>query len=132
MSNPYIPDQLHNMSKKELLEFAQTAHEENVKLAQKLAKANERIEGLEDALLDECSVFHCECDLNKPRDTLKNLLAINAEWALDPQISSDAARFALEQKIEVLQELVDEDKCGTRHVYYRALSKIEQLYKEQE
>ena len=33
MSNAYIPDQLHHMSKKELLEFAQTVHEENVKLA---------------------------------------------------------------------------------------------------
>ena len=43
MSNPYIPDQLHHMSKKELLEFAQTAHEENVKLVRQLAKANERV-----------------------------------------------------------------------------------------
>jgi vacuolar-type H+-ATPase subunit I/STV1 len=46
MSNPYIPDQLHHMSKKELLEFAQVAHEENVKLAKDLAKANERVEEL--------------------------------------------------------------------------------------
>jgi predicted Zn-dependent protease len=35
------------MSRKELLEFSQTAHEENVKLAQQLAKANERVEELE-------------------------------------------------------------------------------------
>jgi hypothetical protein len=46
MSNPYIPDQLHHMSKKELLEFARTAHEENVKLVQQLAKANERVKEL--------------------------------------------------------------------------------------
>lgn len=32
MSNAFIPDQLHHMSKGELLDFAQTAHEENVKL----------------------------------------------------------------------------------------------------
>lgn len=47
MSNAYIPDQLHHMSRKELLEFAQTAHEENVKLVQQLAKANERVNELE-------------------------------------------------------------------------------------
>mgnify|MGYP003121737290 CR=1 FL=1 len=50
MSNPYIPDQLHHMSKKELLEFARTAHEENVKLVQQLAKANERVEELEKSI----------------------------------------------------------------------------------
>ena len=38
----FIPDQLDEMSRKELLEFAQTAHEENVRLCQQLAKANER------------------------------------------------------------------------------------------
>lgn len=32
----FIPDQLHHMSKKELLEFAQTAHEENVKLVKRV------------------------------------------------------------------------------------------------
>ncbi|AGM47010.1 hypothetical protein AD45P4_00355 [Alteromonas phage vB_AmaP_AD45-P4] len=35
------------MSRSELLAFAQTAHEENVKLVQQLAKANERVAELE-------------------------------------------------------------------------------------
>lgn len=91
-----------------------------------------RVRELENAILDACSTYHFEPDLSQPTSLLKELLEINSKWVLDQEISSDAARFALEQKIEVLQELADEDESGTRHVYYLALSKIEQLRKEQE
>ena len=91
-----------------------------------------RVRELENAILDACSTYHFEPDLSQPTSLLKELLEINSTWVLDQEISSDAARFALEQKIEVLQELADEDESGTRHVYYLALSKIEQLRKEQE
>ena len=91
-----------------------------------------RVRELENAILDACSTYHFEPDLSQPTSLLKELLEINSKWVLDQEISSDAARFALEQNIEVLQELADEDESGTRHVYYLALSKIEQLRKEQE
>lgn len=38
MSDAFIPDQLHHMSRSELLVFAQTAHEENVKLVKRCAE----------------------------------------------------------------------------------------------
>ena len=49
----FIPDQLDEMSRKELLEFAQAAHGENVKMAQQLAKANERVKELEKDLAEK-------------------------------------------------------------------------------
>lgn len=44
--NAHIPDQLGQLSKKELLEVAQIMHETNVDLNTQLAKANERVEML--------------------------------------------------------------------------------------
>jgi hypothetical protein len=44
MNNVHIPDQLDQLSKKELLEFAQIAHEENVKLVRELEKETTRKE----------------------------------------------------------------------------------------
>jgi hypothetical protein len=126
MSNPYIPEQLDQLSKKELLEFARTAHEENVKLVQQLAKANEWVEELEGKHL--------------------NLVL----WHnLDPQqadIYSEkfARKFAIEQKIEALEELhsfflneFDWKFTNAKYIEFEKVGvavdkRIEQLRKEQE
>ncbi len=170
MSNPYIPDQLHHMSRKELLEFSQTAHEENVRLVQQLVKANERIVELESynlKLANESHEYQKRCaeleknqvpiengknrygldvsyfrnvinrELNRPLanhkpDELARVLVRLSRTADEPVMFEPefSSKFAIEQKIEILQELADEDENGTRHVYYRCLNKIEQLRKD--
>jgi chromosome segregation ATPase len=215
MSNPYIPDQLHHMSRK-LLEFARTAHEENVKLVQQLAKANDEVTTLkrvynqlfnamqvEQQLLAKANerVTELESELvsghnhiqelrqeageyavliAKANERVKELEGFYAtyerefkalaKWAVsmnndicegkyhnntpegaiysenlwvdyrwqdvtDPLFTTHEEalnKFAIEQKIGVLQELADGDENGTKHVYYRCLGKIKQLRKEQE
>lgn len=53
----FIPDQLDQMSKKDLLEFAQTAHEESVELVLHLAKAESQNDELVRRLNDVSSLF---------------------------------------------------------------------------
>lgn len=140
----FIPDQLDQMRRKELLEFAQTAHEENVKLkrevatvkrtynqlfdemlkeqernrelAQQLAKANERVEELEEELL--------MLTLATGRQTV---------WDLGKKLLN---KFALEQKKEELDELKSSLGClDNRDASKFALAinkRVEQLRKEQE
>ena len=64
MSNAYIPDQLHQMSKKELLEFAQTAHEENVGLVKRvkeLESHNVKLESYNVKLANESHEYQQRC-----------------------------------------------------------------------
>lgn len=49
----FIPDQLEQMSKKDLLDFAQTAHEENVRLKREVATVKRTYNQLFDEMLKE-------------------------------------------------------------------------------
>lgn len=49
MNNIHIPEQLDQLSKKDLLEFAKTAHEENVKQARQLKKERDALRILGDS-----------------------------------------------------------------------------------
>lgn len=62
----FIPDQLEQMSKKELLEFSQTAHEENVKLAKRVKE----LESYNVKLANESHEYQQRCaELDEIADT---------------------------------------------------------------
>ena len=91
--------------RKEALEESLNGCTEKVlSLSGKLAKANERVAELEGAILDSCSTYHFEPDISQPVDSLKELLRINSKWTLNPEISSDAARFAVEKKADEFEK----------------------------
>ncbi|WAK44692.1 hypothetical protein vBAmePPT11V19_00066 [Alteromonas phage vB_AmeP_PT11-V19] len=61
----FIPDQLHHMSKSELLEFAQTAHEENVKLSKRVKELEQEkhknsLETISDYILEFMQAHNIE------------------------------------------------------------------------
>lgn len=69
--------------------------------------AIKQLEKLRGAILNVCSLYHFTPDLWEPEQSLKRLLEINASWALDPEISSDAAKFATEKEVEGIQKVLD-------------------------
>lgn len=111
-------------------------------LVEQLAKANERVKEFEGAVLDLCSNYHFEPDLSQPANSLKELLRINSKWSLEPEISSDAAKFAIEKKIEAAKpafiagyQYAIKPVIGVHsynQILKRAESYTEQLRKEQE
>ncbi len=122
----FIPDQLDQMSKKELLEFAQTAHEENVSLCQQLAKANERIAELESynvRLANESHEYQQRCaelenDLLRQSVFMEKTaekLEQHREWQATANVLRRPTReskqalnkFALEKKVEGMQRVLD-------------------------
>lgn len=104
MSNPCIPDQLHHMSKKELLEFAHTSHEENVKLLQQLAKANERVKDFIAYMHDAQKWF----DKHDPNGYMQNS---------HPEAIKALNKFAIEQKIEALESALRENSRSVPYPY---------------
>ncbi|MBJ2129114.1 hypothetical protein JC525_09205 [Alteromonas sp. IB21] len=140
MSNAFIPDRLHHMSRSELLAFAQTAHEENVKLCQKLAKANERVKELEQeslafrSILDQSNRFHPNTDkiyssgFKDAMRLFEDIYLGGAQQALN--------KFAIRQKIEAFNEWLYEVKymegVSARDLVDSAVKFSEQLRKEQE
>lgn len=119
MSNAYIPDQLHHMSKKELLEFAQTAHGYSVELNARLAKANERVEDLSKAVLEEIvNRDEREKWLDKISGELSRYFGVdigehssaNNPWLEAFEAIPEGAlnKFAIEQRIAALESLKDE------------------------
>jgi chromosome segregation ATPase len=130
MSNPYIPDQLHHMSKKELLEFAQTAHEENVKLVQKLAKANEHITELESELVSRHN--HIQ-ELRQEAGEYAVLIAKANERVTE--LEGDGTRMLHEVANQYDGDDYTDWSVGANHVFKlfgKWLYKNEQLRKEQE
>ncbi|WP_139015078.1 hypothetical protein [Pseudorhizobium pelagicum] len=148
------------MSKKELLEFAQTAHGENVKLMQQLAKANERVRELEkrsSPLLKTEDGLHSKesCDaamigqlrnqLAKANERVKeltkeNLSIVNGvnKYTFDDvkvDFVAELNKFAIEQKIEAFNEWLYEVKymegVSARDLVDSAVEFLEQLRKEQ-
>ena len=131
----FIPDQLHHMSNKELIEFAQTAHEENVKLVQQLAKANERVKELEaqqQLLVNEIEPL---LDMQDGGEYYtRNSLADDIYEKFIGGSSAEALnKFALEKKIEGMQRVLD---CRELNLSEGEVDTIklmqEQLRKEQE
>lgn len=128
-----------NESRKELLEFAQTAHEENVKLVQQLAKANERVAEME--VQHQLLVQKIEPLLDMQEDDGEYYARTNlANDIYDNFIEGSSGealkKFALEQKIGELLELRGSLGClDNRDASKFALAinkRIEQLLKEQE
>ena len=88
-----------------------------------------RIAELEGAILDLCSTYHFEPDLSQPVKSLRELLRINSKCTLDPAISSDANKFAIEKQLETAR------KCAfgsTSWVLEHIKFLEEQLRKEQD
>lgn len=98
-------------------------------MQQQLAKANERVRELENAILDTCSTYHFEPDLSNPVISIKELLRINSKWTLDPEISSDAAKFAIENQIKGAKTLIYAFPLNASD---QMKEWVEQLRKEQE
>jgi len=101
----FIPDQLHHMSKKELIEFAQTAHEENVKL-------NKRVEELEDKEHLTILTTH-EATLNSD---------YGKKWL---------NKFALEQRCVGVSEFVEKFNVEYGGGFGEALEEYSAIYCEQ-
>lgn len=93
-----------------------------------------RVKELESAILDSCSTYHFEPDLSQPVSSLNELLIINSKWTLDPEISSDAKKFAIKQQIKGLKDY--QALCGysdsRKFIDARIAQLEEQLRKEQE
>ena len=93
-----------------------------------------RVKELENAILDSCSTYHFEPDLSQPVSSLNELLIINSKWTLDPEISSDAAKFTIKQQIKGLKDY--QALCGysdsRKFIDARIAQLEEQLRKEQE
>ncbi len=68
--------------------------------SEQLQPLKQRVKELESAILDSCSTYHFEPDLSQPASSLNELLIINSKWTLDPEISSDASKFATEKICE--------------------------------
>lgn len=123
MSKKELLEFTRHMSKKELLEFAQTAHEENVKLVQQytditksqnsavrraykaeqaLAKANERVDGLEKALAN-CADALYESNINHKK-AIDKIQAECIDVLFDFAAKRDDSGFAIalyEQPYEI-------------------------------
>lgn len=137
----HIPEQLDQLSKKELVEFAKTAHGYSVELNAQLAKANERIVELEQELkngifeascydadviqcLNKMAYEHNEKEIPRFRNKAKRCAErIGAR-------TSDLNKFAIEQKIEGVNWF-SENYCDDEHSFL-ADKAIEQLRKEKE
>lgn len=110
--------------------------------SEQLQPLKQRVKELESAILDSCSTYHFEPDLSQPVSSLNELLIINSKWTLDPEISSDASKFATEKKIEGVNQFCAtlstwEDVHPIGANYVTSLSSHrdsfnEQLRKEQE
>jgi len=148
MSNLFIPDQLDQMSKKELLEFAQTAHEENVKLSKRvkeLESHNVKLESYNVKLANESHEYQqrvreLECGNRYVAVAIREIVArgdIKPLMAERNAIDEIANKFALEQKIGGVSEFVEKFNVeygggvGEALEEYSAIY-CEQLRKEQE
>ncbi|MAI64777.1 MAG: hypothetical protein CL600_07875 [Alteromonas sp.] len=156
MSNAYIPDQLHHMSRKELLEFAQTAHDENVGLVRRvkeLESHNVKLESYNLKLANESHEYQQRCgelekELINHKNVNKNIHLKNTGIAtlvseltgnnvVLPKMKSRVEikkalnKFALENQIKAL-EWFDENNLVEDETTTLLLERIEQLRKEQE
>lgn len=115
----FIPDQLEQMSKKDLLEFSQTAHEENVKLVQQLQESEQ--------VRTEYSFLIA--DLVRRADIKDDLYKNPTHQKASEQLN----KFAIEKKIEGAQRVLD---CGELNLSQGDIDTIrliqEQLRKEQD
>tara|TARA_Y100001973_G_C5205526_1_gene341221 strand:+ start:3251 stop:3718 length:468 start_codon:yes stop_codon:yes gene_type:complete len=119
--------QILNKNYNQLFDAFQNCHDE-------LVDANERVKELENAILDVCSAYYFEPDLSQPVSSLNELLIINSKWTLDPEISSDSAKFAIDKKIEALEFILGrvEPVTVSHVVKYHIVYCIEQLRKEKD
>ena len=85
-------------------EFHNGIHEQR---EQEITQLRERVKELEAAIEGLCVIHHVGCDLSDPRGTLENVIHVSNMWMLDPLVSSDAEKFALERKIEALEKYTD-------------------------
>ncbi|MGB3724848.1 MAG: hypothetical protein WA981_03700 [Glaciecola sp.] len=144
----FITDQLEQMSKKDLLEFAQTAHENNVRLIRRVKE----LESYNIRLANESHEYQQRCASHE-KDMLRQCVFMertaekleqHREWQATASVLRRPTReakqalnkFALEQKIEELVNLRSSLGCLDNREASKfavAINKaIEQLRKEQE
>lgn len=137
----YIPDQLDQLSKKELLEVAQIMHETNVDLNAQLAKANERVRERSEELVNRHNQIQ---ELRQENGEYAILIAnlvrradVKTDLLQNPtfeKASEQLNKFAIENKVEALEfilgrvEPVTVSHAVKDHIVYY----IKQLRKEQE
>ena len=128
----FIPDQLEQMSKKELLEFSQTAHEENVKLAKRVKE----LESYNVKLANESHEYQQRCELLERVEAIFNESPELTFEDVKTTFSSELNKFALEKKIEAFNEWLYEVKymegVSARDLVDSAVKFSEHLRKEQE
>ena len=121
----YIPDQLDQLSQKELVEVAKIMHQTNVDLNAQLAKANERVKELE----KECD--HSQRMYNSLLGDLSNGYGESSISECEKHLN----KFAIEKKIEALESLMANYVSQTYpHYSMQNLldSELNKLRKEQE
>ena len=107
------------------------------RLEHELAKANACVEKYKNAIDGECILWDFTVDDENPRKSIKQLLDIADAVARDTDVSSKARKFAIEQKIEVLDRLEgglqwSSDKGDLVVTAEYIAERIKQLRKEQE
>lgn len=106
---------------------------ETDELRTQLAKANERVERYKSAVDEECILWDFTVDEKNPRKSIQLLLDITDAVARDTDVNSKARKFAIEKKIEALEELsLNPNNESEDRIVALIDERIEQLRKEQE
>ena len=130
----FIPDQLHHMSSPKLLEFAQIAHKENVKLSKRvkeLEKENKR-ESMElRSRLGSALGRNSEMveQLAKANERVNNI--INGDMMPEDYHKLSGSKFALEQKCVGVSEFVEKFNVEYGGGFGEALEEYSAIYCEQ-
>jgi len=141
INNVHIPEQLDQLSKSDLLEFAQIVHEENVKLNAELKRESMELRSRLGGSLGRNSEYNAAIEnmqqkLAKANERVRELEGLGSSLAYSEETGFiDLNKFAIENQIEGAQYVID--ALSSRGMMdslsgFIINAAVEQLRKEQE